>query len=266
MIVLVLALGRTTMAASLPPVHLRTDWRAEPALHEVTAVDTTRFVLSWQLQQGTNLSSPIVQSTFEAQILSANGQLLWTSGSVLTAAQEVTAEPVPELPAEASFTWRVRVSCDGNVSMSPWSKLKSFETAPSAASWSGSSWIGGHTFGMLRSDLSLPSAATVRRARAYVTAAGAYILYVNGRRVGRNVMEPGQTTYDRRILYNIFDVTEHLQQAPSQGLQATHVVGALLGNSKYGYMDVWCNITATTRAAANASTSTSAAEHPFLCL
>ena len=33
----------------------------------------------------------------------------------------------------------------------------------------------------------------------------------------------------------------------------------MLGNSKYGYMDVWCNITATTRAAANASTSTSAA-------
>ena len=87
-----------------------------------------------------------------------------------------------------------------------------------------------------KSGLKLP-AGTIARARAYVTGMGAFYLFVNGQRVGINVMDPPQTVYSKTILYNTFDVGELLTAG-----EVNHV-GALLGNYKWGYTDQWVNMT-----------------------
>merc|ERR1719174_538124 len=50
-------------------------------------------------------------------------------------------------------------------------------------------------------------------------------------------MDPPQSVYPRRTLYVTYDVTAMLVPG------AVNVVGAQLGNYKWGYTDVWCNMT-----------------------
>ncbi len=63
----------------------------------------------------------------------------------------------------------------------------------------------------------------IKRARAYVTGLGGYVMYINGKRVGDAVFTPGWTHYPKRIQYQIFDVGSMLHKGEN-------AVGALLGN------------------------------------
>ena len=66
----------------------------------------------------------------------------------------------------------------------------------------------------------------IARARAYVAGLGYYELYINGKRIGDRVMEPGFTDYSKRIFYSTYDVTENL----TEGLNC---VGAHIGKGWY---------------------------------
>lgn len=48
------------------------------------------------------------------------------------------------------------------------------------------------------------------RARLYITALGVYEAHINGTRVGDLQMTPGWTSYNHRLPYQVFDVTDHL--------------------------------------------------------
>jgi len=54
------------------------------------------------------------------------------------------------------------------------------------------------------------SAGQVRSARLYVTSLGAYQVYLNGKRVGDEVLAPGWTDYRERVEYQTYDVTAHI--------------------------------------------------------
>jgi len=72
----------------------------------------------------------------------------------------------------------------------------------------------------------------VRSARLYVTALGSYRVFLNGRRVGADVLTPDFTDYRKRVLYQTYDVT---------GLLASgkNVISALLGDGWYGSPLTW---------------------------
>ncbi len=63
----------------------------------------------------------------------------------------------------------------------------------------------------------------VKRARAYVTGLGNYILFINGNRIGKDIFTPGWTDYPTRIQYQTYDVTDMLQSGEN-------AAGAILGN------------------------------------
>lgn len=67
----------------------------------------------------------------------------------------------------------------------------------------------------------------VVRARAYICGVGYYELFVNGQRIGDQVLDPGQTTYDVRAFYVTHDITHALRFGPN-------AVGVTLGNGFYG--------------------------------
>lgn len=54
-------------------------------------------------------------------------------------------------------------------------------------------------------------AASIKKARLYMTAYGLYEAAINGQRVGDFVRAPGITDYRKRIQYQIYDVTTLLQ-------------------------------------------------------
>ncbi len=77
---------------------------------------------------------------------------------------------------------------------------------------------------MLRRSFTL--ASDIRQARIYITGLGYYELHLNGKKVGDALLQPGYTRYDKRVLYNTYDVTDQVKR----GLNA---VGVMLGNGWY---------------------------------
>jgi alpha-L-rhamnosidase len=67
----------------------------------------------------------------------------------------------------------------------------------------------------------------VRRARLYATALGSYRMFLNGRRVGNDVLTPDFTDYSKRVLYQTYDVAEWLASG-------SNVIGAELGEGWFG--------------------------------
>ncbi|MBN1900588.1 family 78 glycoside hydrolase catalytic domain, partial [Candidatus Sumerlaeota bacterium] len=48
----------------------------------------------------------------------------------------------------------------------------------------------------------------IKQARLYISGLGYYVARIDGKKVGNNVLDPGNTNYNKRALYSIHDVTE----------------------------------------------------------
>jgi len=72
----------------------------------------------------------------------------------------------------------------------------------------------------------------IRRARLYVTALGSYRVFLNGSRVGNDVLTPGFTDFRKRVLYQTYDVT-------SEVVRGSNVIGVLLGDGWYSSPLTW---------------------------
>lgn len=66
----------------------------------------------------------------------------------------------------------------------------------------------------------------VTRARVYATAKGLYELRLNGQKVGEDFLTPGWTSYNKRILYQTYDVTSML-------LDGENAIGVTIGPGWY---------------------------------
>ncbi len=90
----------------------------------------------------------------------------------------------------------------------------------------------------VRRAFDLPQASV--RARLYVTAHGLYEVEINGRRVGDHELSPGWTSYDERLVYWTFDVTDLVREGGN-------VIGSWLADGWYrgrlgfggGYRDLY---------------------------
>jgi alpha-L-rhamnosidase len=147
----------------------------------------------------------------------------------------------PLAPAQ-QYEWKVRV-WDESGHEGPWSPPAFFETALDAQSWE-AKWVGlGADPGPLEAPsgdgpvdavaLAMKPAQYLRRAfaldqpvisaRLYVTALGIYQVSINGHKVGDAALAPGWTDYDKRALYQTYDVTEWL-------VTGENVVGAIVAD------------------------------------
>ena len=66
----------------------------------------------------------------------------------------------------------------------------------------------------------------VKKAMIYISGLGLYELYINGKRIGDDVLAPAPTDYRQSCFYNTFDVTAQLQQGKN-------AVAAVLGNGRF---------------------------------
>ncbi|SFC15285.1 alpha-L-rhamnosidase [Parapedobacter composti] len=67
---------------------------------------------------------------------------------------------------------------------------------------------------------------TIKQAVLYITGLGLYELYLNGERIGDQVLAPVPTDYLKDVKYNTFDVTAHLREG-------RNAIGVILGNGRY---------------------------------
>lgn len=74
----------------------------------------------------------------------------------------------------------------------------------------------------------------VTHAKAYISGLGYYELFINGKRIGTQVLDPGWTDYRKTILYATHDITEQIQNGEN-------LAGVMLGRGFYGQLayDHW---------------------------
>jgi hypothetical protein len=208
------------------------------------AGDELPLRFSWTLQYDVPGGA---QQSFQVDILPptssssslATQQPVWSSGSV-TSGDPFLAVPVSAvsgvLQPGSVYSWRVAATLSPGAATTAFCS-GSFETAPAATVFPGPArWIGGG--GLLRAALDIgPNVSAVTSARAYVSGLGSFYLFVNGARdpVGDNVMDPTQTVYSLRAVYQTFDIAPLLRAGSND-------VAVLLGNYKLGYNNIWCDM------------------------
>ncbi|WP_310558559.1 family 78 glycoside hydrolase catalytic domain [Flavobacterium sp.] len=74
---------------------------------------------------------------------------------------------------------------------------------------------------MFRKDLYEPN--DVKKATIYISGLGHYKLFVNGKTIGDQFLAPGWTLYEKRCLYNTYDITEQIKKG-------NNAIGVLVGN------------------------------------
>ncbi len=157
---------------------------------------------------------------------------LWDSGKVISDQSVLVPYGGEPLGSGARAYWKVRVW--GEEGPTPYSDPAWWELGLlRSEDWRGE-WIGASRAyyrgkfptpaPLFRKEIVLPLPA--RTARVYIAGLGYYELYVNGRKVGDHVLDPGFTRYDRRVLYVTYDVTEYLTSGPN-------MLGVMLGNGWY---------------------------------
>jgi alpha-L-rhamnosidase len=194
------------------PTGLRCEYLVNPL-----GVDTLKPRFSWILEHGERGQG---QSSYEILVSTqpnAEEGDLWASGKVDSADSTQVVYAGKPLQSGSSYYWKVRYR-DRNGRQSPFSQVARFDTGLfSRADWKGK-WIGGKN--QVRKEFELEKKAL--RARAHVCGLGYSELRLNGHKVGRNVLDPAWTTYDKRALYVTYDVTGYLQPG-------RNAVAAMLG-------------------------------------
>jgi alpha-L-rhamnosidase len=143
---------------------------------------------------------------------------MWDSGKVASGSSIQVAYSGKPLASGRAYYWKVRW-WDKDGLESPWSSPASFTTGLLARTdWKGT-WIGGK--GLLRREFALDAAP--KRALVHYAGIGYSELRINSRKVGGNVLDPGWTTYDKRVLYVTHDITRMLRKGPN-------ALGVLLGH------------------------------------
>ncbi|WP_121613412.1 alpha-L-rhamnosidase [Mesobacillus foraminis] len=138
----------------------------------------------------------------------------------------------PELLSKNRYFYRVKV-WDNFGRESNWSDIAWWETALFETNEWQASWITpnqeeidpqAEQIFMLRKEFELNK--EIQSARIYATGLGLYELYLNGERVGDELLSPGWTSYQKRLQYQTYDVTAQVQSG-------TNGFGVLLADGWY---------------------------------
>jgi alpha-L-rhamnosidase len=201
-------------------------------------IDVLKPRLSWQIlsdQRGAYQTAYQIFAAISETGLESGQALLWDSGKVETDQSVLVQYNGPMLTAGQRVYWKVRVWNEaGKVtdSATAWWEMGLLDSGNWQADWISPDWD---------EEAGLPQPAPLLRrdftvggnlitARIYTTSRGLYELRLNGRRVTDAVLTPGWTSYEHRIQYQTYDVTDLLHEGDN-------TLGAILGDGWYrGYM------------------------------
>jgi len=200
-------------------------------------LDTPQPRLSWLLdsgERGQRQTAYQVIAATTADLLSKGRGDLWDSGKVASGdSVQVAYGGQPLRPGQRVY-WKVR-AWDREGRPSGYSPAAWWEMGLLApADWRGA-WItrkraeplseterfGDDPAPLFRKEFLIGK--KISRARVYVSGLGYYELRLNGQRVGDQVLDPGWTTYSKRVLYSTYDVTDQLKRGQN-------ALGVMLGN------------------------------------
>lgn len=219
--------------AQVSTFNLRCEQRVNPA---VISADKPRF--SWQIS---GKGRGIYQQAYEILVASDSLKLekdngdIWTSGKVNSNVSIHVPYSGVALKSKNKYFWKVRTYTTKGVSR--WSEPATFGTGLKYyKEWEGR-WIGFDKYfpwdneeqGRLSARYfrkEFETTKEVKSATAYIIGLGLYELYIDGKKVGDQVLAPAPTDYSENVKYNALDVTPLLAKGK-------HGIGVILGNGRF---------------------------------
>jgi len=200
-------------------------------LRNPLGVDVTpRF--SWQLVSG---KRNVMQTAYEIRVSDAITTLskgnIWSSGKVNSDQSLFVPYGGKPLESGKKYFWQVRV-WDNTGKASAWTEANFWQMGLLNASDWKAKWI---QPGYKEDTINQPSpyfrktfntSKKIASATAFITSLGLYEAFVNGKRVGDGYLTPGWTSYNKRLQYQLYDVTTLL-------ISGNNAIGVVLGNGWY---------------------------------
>lgn len=231
--ILLLAFPLWMQAVALSVTGLKTEQMTDPM-----GLDTPAPRMSWQLVSS---QRNVMQTAYRLLVASSPELLaqdkgdLWDSGKVESDASVWVPYRGVRLSSNRRAYWKVKsyTTCGETAWSEParWSigLLKEAHWKgrwigmDQAAPWDSETQWSRLSARYLRKEFALSK--PVKQATLHLAGMGMYELFVNGQRVGEQVLAPAPTDYRKTIIYNSFDVTALLA--------AENAVGVTLGNGRF---------------------------------
>ena len=229
--------GAAWASSDIKPVHLRCNYKVNPF------IDTRIPRLSWELVSNQQNQ---VQTAYQVMVASSPTLLnnetpdIWNSGKIEGNQTNQISYKGKPLSSAAIYYWKVR-SWDKDQHPGQWSTVATWETGLLNKSEWKAQWIGFELDSSnTNKDYHLPPApylrkearlkGSIKKARLYITSLGLYEFYINGRRIGNDYFLPGWTDYNKRLYYQVYDVSNEV-------IAGDNVLGAVLSPGWYaGYL------------------------------
>ncbi|MGN1263548.1 MAG: family 78 glycoside hydrolase catalytic domain [Prevotella sp.] len=234
MILLIVLFNAVSASAKVEITALTVEGRTD-----ATGLDVAMPRFGWQMESD---RKSVVQRSYRILVASSEANLdlgigdVWDSGTVKSdSSQWVNYKGAPLKP-NRRYYWKVKA--ETNRGVTPWSKTASWSAGLlSPDNWKGC-WIGLDSLmpwdnvtrhsrlssRYLRREFAL--GGTISRATIHISGIGLYVLYINGTRVGNDVLTPVGTDYTKTVVYNTYDVTELLRKGDN-------AVGVTLAGGHY---------------------------------
>lgn len=213
--------------------------RCETLDHPV-GIDVAQPRMSWEIQ-GDGFG--VMQTAYQILVASTPAQLarnegdLWNSGRVESEQSIQVAYKGKGLKSRQECYWKVKVWT--NKGESEWSEPARWSMGVlHAEDWKGK-WIGvdtsfvwdsAHTqFARLSARYyrkEFVSHSGVKKATLYIAGVGLYEGFINGNRIGTQVLAQAPTDYRKTVRYNTYDVTNSMRDG-------RNAIGVVLGNGRY---------------------------------
>ncbi|MGO4771144.1 glycoside hydrolase family 78 protein [Flavobacterium sp. W22_SRS_FK3] len=209
-------------------------------LNNPEGIDVVKPRLSWQIKSDVN---DVKQTAYQIMVastlenLNANKADLWDSGKVTSNKSVNIIYNGKKLGDRQNAFWKVTVFTNKG-------EIKSAVTAHFSigiltyANWKSTRWIGYEKLSKedsvsqysrlsaryLRKEINLKK--QIKSAKVYIMGMGLYELYINGNKIGDQVLAPVPTDYTKNVKYNVFDVTSQLKEGKN-------MLGTILGNGRF---------------------------------
>lgn len=207
---------------------LRCEGRINPL-----GIDALRPALSWVL---TGQEQNIRQLAYQVLVSSTQNGAgdLWNSGKVTSGQSVGVAYAGKPLTSRLRCFWKVRVWT--NYGESAWSAAARWtmgllQSKDWTAQWIGYEhgfpWDSVSKFSRLSARYFRKTFDTkpVTHATLYIVGLGHYEAYLNGQKIGDDVLTQVPTDYDKEVTYRTYDVTDNIEK--------NNVIGVILGNGRF---------------------------------